>query len=439
LRCSRRVHAVYADGALGLKRMANMLAGASLHEAPGRQNLVSVGDLVHDFNALRNVLQITWNWESAQNDFTRVNLLIDAASVTIHKQADPLKLKFRGLHGSIHSSTILAQRFDALRDRYTGPPLARRHGAAEPEQPGGRRRRPGEAAGRAGLRREHGLDRSFEIQNIAIDWVTGAVGLKLFASSQAPGAIPATADAVVLPDAWYSSQGTSLASVVTITGSNPGHVTAGGTLTGTSDLNAAGSIFYYPGDLVVDPASRSTSSTTCNCGSAASLQNNGTFNGVGNGPAGAAATGSPGSAFDFNPGTVAASASPRRAADCTPRLGIPRGEQHEVPRRLRGGRCAGRLFRFAGRRRHDGDGHHGIVVRRPAGQRRRSLAFRKRTSPAPETCTRPSSAPATARASRCRRFPALAAATGCSSCRGIRSPHRTPPRRHCRRRRRSGS
>jgi hypothetical protein len=47
-------------------------------------NLVSVGDLVHDFNALRNVLQITWNWESAQNDFTRVNLLIDAASVTIH-------------------------------------------------------------------------------------------------------------------------------------------------------------------------------------------------------------------------------------------------------------------------------------------------------------------------------------------------------------------
>lgn len=295
---------VYADGALGLKRMANMLAGAAYVKLLDGTNLVSVDDLVHDFNALRNVLQVTWNWESAQKDFTRVNLLIDAASVTIHKQADPLKLKFRGLHGSIHSSTILAQRFDALRDRYTGPPL--RLGATV--LPSLNSLEVGDVVrvkppGVRDFVANTDLDRSFEIQNIAINWVTGAIGLKLFASSQAPGAIPATADAVVLPDAWYSSQGASLASVVTITGSNPGHVTAGGTLTGTGDLNAAGSIFYYPGDLVVDPGVTINVANNVQLRVKGFLQVNGTITGRGNGIAGAAAGGTA-SLFDYNPGTA---------------------------------------------------------------------------------------------------------------------------------------
>lgn len=275
---------VYADGSLGLRRMANVLAGASYVSVLDSSNLVAVDELVHDFDSLHNVLQITWNWETARDAFTRVNLLVDAASVTIHGKSDPLKLKFRGLHGSRHSSTILAQLFDSLRDRYTGPPL--RVGAEvlpslnTLEVGDVVRLRP---PGVRDFVANGDLDRSFEIQNIAIDWVTGDLRLKLFGSSQAPGALPATADATVLSDAWYTSTGTALSSVVTITGSNPGHVTAGGTL--------ASGVYYYSGDLVIDPGVTINFSGTPQLRIKGFLQNNGTLSGVGGGQA---AGGTPG-------------------------------------------------------------------------------------------------------------------------------------------------
>lgn len=304
---------VYADGSLGLRRMSNILAGSAYVKLLDDSNLVEVGDLVHDFNALHNVLQVSWNYDSAQNDFTRVNLLIDAGSVSTHGKSDPLKLKFRGLNGSIHSSAILAQRFDALRDRYSGPPL-RVDASVVPSlntlevgdivrlQPPGMRDFVANGT----------LDRSFEIQNISIDWVTGEQELKLFASSQAPGAIPPTADATVISDAWYSSTGTALSSVVTITGSNPGHVTAGGTLTGTTDMSAAGSVFYYPGDLVIDAGVTINVVNNAQLRVKGFLQNNGTINARGNGRAGGAKlTDLAGfystlvsHAADFNPGTA---------------------------------------------------------------------------------------------------------------------------------------
>lgn len=285
---------VYADGALGLKRMSNMLAGAAYVKLLDNSNIVSIGDLVHDFNALHNVLQISWNWEQSQKDFTRVNLLVDASSVSTHGRSDPLKLKFRGLHGSIHSSTILAQRFDSIRDRYTGPPQrvpvnvvpslnTLEVGDVVRLKPSGVRDFVVAGGG--------SLDRSFEVQKISIDWITGNLKLDLFASSQAPGAIAATSDATVLSDAWYSSQGTLLSSVLTITGSNPGHVTANGTLTGAADMNAAGSIFYYPGDLVIDAGITVNVVNNVQLRVKGFFQNNGTVNGVGNGTAGGGAAG----------------------------------------------------------------------------------------------------------------------------------------------------
>lgn len=296
---------VYSDGALGLKRMTNMLAGSSYVKLLDNSNLVNVGDLIHDFDALRNVLQISWNWEPVQKDFTRVNLLVDAGSITVHGKADPLKLKFRGLHGSIHSSTILAQRFDSIRDRYTGPPQRigvdlvpslniLEVGDVVRLKPAGVRDFvvPGGGA----------LDRSFEIQNISIDWISGKLSTKLFGSSQAPGAMAATSDATVLSDAWYTSQGTILSSVLTITGSNPGHVTANGTLTGAANLTASASIFYYAGDLVIDPGVTVNLVNNVQLRVRGFFQNNGTINGKGNGLVGAAAVVTPINDFHYNAG-----------------------------------------------------------------------------------------------------------------------------------------
>lgn len=298
---------VYSDGALGLKRMANVLAGAAYSKMLDKTNLVSVGELIHDFTALHNVLQVNWNWEESSREFTRINLLIDQDSITVHQKADPMKYKFRGLHGSRHSSVILAQRFDTIRDRYTGPPL-RVQVSALPSlnvmevgdvvrlRPEGTRDFVVSGGG--------DLDRSFEIQNVAIDWVTGAVTFELFASSQAPGAIALSADTHVLTDAWYVSEGTDLASVLTIAGTNPGHVTASGTLTGTADLNAAGSIFYFNGDLVIDPGVTINIVNNVQLRIKGFLQNNGSFNGVGNGIAGATAVAVPANDTDYNSGTA---------------------------------------------------------------------------------------------------------------------------------------
>ena len=281
---------VYADGALGLRRMAGVLAGSSYVAHLDESNVVSAGNLVHDFDALRNVLQVSWNWEPAREEFTRINLLIDASSVTIHGKADPLKLKFRGLHGSRHSSIMLAQRFDSLRDRYTGPPLRIEVQALQSlntlEVGDVVRLR---LQGTRDFVANAPLDRSFEIQNIATDWVTGNLNLRLFGSSQAPGVIAPSADATVLSQAWYVSQGTALSSVVTITGSAPGHVTVGGTLTGNVDMNAAGAIYYYDGDLVIDAGVTLTIENNVQLRVKGFLTNNGTIDGIGGGHPGAVA------------------------------------------------------------------------------------------------------------------------------------------------------
>ena len=298
---------VYADGALGLKRMANVLAGASYVRLLDDSNLVSVGDLVDDFDALHNVIRIEWNWEQAIKDFTRPNLLIDTSSIAVHKKGTQLNLKFRLLHGSRHSPVILAQRFDSIRDRYTGPPLR----IPVSVVPSLNNLEVGEVvrlrpAGVRDITVTGGgpLDRSFEIQNVAIDWITGEVGLKLFGSSRAPDAIAATADATVLTQAWYTGTGTALSSVLTITGSNPGHVTVGGTLTGNADMNAAGAIFYYDGDLQIDAGVTVNLVNNVQLRVRGFVQNNALINGKGNGLAGAAAVGAPTSEFDSNPGTA---------------------------------------------------------------------------------------------------------------------------------------
>lgn len=296
---------VYADGALGLKRMSNILSGAGYVQLLDESNVVSHGELTHDFTALHNIIQIEWNWEPAHEDFTRVNLLADSDSIIIHGRADTLKLAFRGLHGSLHSSTMLSQRFDALRDRFTGPPLK----LSAQVLPSLNTLEVGDVV-RVRLLNVRDfvandfLDRSFEVQNISIDWITGNVGLKLFASSRAPKESSATSDATVISNAWYASEGTALSSVLTISGSNPGHVTASGTLNGTTDMNAAGSIFYYEGDLVIDPGVTINITGNVQLRIRGVLQNNGTISGVGGGIAGAAAVSPATSNTHHNLGTV---------------------------------------------------------------------------------------------------------------------------------------
>jgi hypothetical protein len=292
---------VYADGALGLRRMPNLSVGAAYSGQIDGTNVVTHGELKHDFKALHNIFQIEWNYEPIQKTTTRKNRLIDADSIVVHRQAEPLELKFLGLHGSRHTAVALATRFDAMRDAYAGPPLrldATLHLGQNAIEVGDVLRakmdwvRDFTAAGT--------LDRSFAVHQVSVKWDEG-VSVKLFASSRTAAPLAATADATVLSDAWYLSQGSELSTVLTITGSAPGHVSANGTLAGGADMNAAASIFYYDGDLVIDAGVTVTLTGNVALRVKGFLTINGTLNARGGGYAGAV---SPGAVLAFNSGTA---------------------------------------------------------------------------------------------------------------------------------------
>ena len=298
---------VYGDGALGLKRMASVLAGAGYVKQLDESNIISHGELTHDFRALHNVMQIDWNYEPQKEETTRTNILIDSDSIGIYGKADLYKLKFLGLHGSRHTSVMLARRFDALRDRYSGPPLRVQVNCL----PSLNTIEVGDVV-RVKLDdvRDYvtnaSLDRSFEVQNVSINWITGEVSLRLFASSRAAKGLAASSDATAIGDGWYTSAGTALSSVLTITGSNPGHVSANGTLTGGSDLNASGSIFYYAGDLVIDSGVTVALLNNVQLRIKGHLTINGKLDGKGGGHAGAVAPNPPTSPEHHTDGTIGA-------------------------------------------------------------------------------------------------------------------------------------
>lgn len=287
---------IYTDGAIGFRRMSRILAGAPDSGTLDETNVVSWGALQHDYDSVHNVFEISWNWEPLRNDFSRKTDLIDIGSAAIYKGAPVLRLAFRLLHGSRHSAAMISQRFDALRDRFTGPPqrltLNGLHRLNAIEVGDVRRVRLQDVRDFAAVGGGGPIDRAFEVQNISVDWVTGALSLKLFASSRAPGPLAPTTDTSVLTHAWYISEGVALSSVLTITGSGPGHISANGNLAGDDAMisTGTGAIYYYSGDLQLDAGKVVTVNKNVWLRIEGNFQINGTIDGVGRGYAGAPAT-----------------------------------------------------------------------------------------------------------------------------------------------------
>lgn len=300
---------VYADGSLGFKRMSNVLAGAAYTTLLDESNVVSWGPLVHDYDSVHNIFEINWNWEPSPSEFTRKTDLVEFASALLYPDAPVTKLNFRLLNGRRHTSSTIALRFDALRDRYSGPPqritVNGLHRLNQLEVGEVVRLRLANVRDFAAPNGHGPIDRSFEVQNISVNWMTGQLSVQLFATSRQAGPLAPTADATVLTHAWYISEGTALSSVVTITGSNPGHITGGPyNLTGHASLLNAAAIYYYSGDLQQDPGVDITVNDNVWLRIEGFFQENGTISGRGRGINGAAAPLSPGSISDYAPGTI---------------------------------------------------------------------------------------------------------------------------------------
>jgi hypothetical protein len=267
------------NGAIGLKRMTNVLSDASYIRKLDEKNIRKAGKLTHAMKDVLNNLEIRWNYDPLLEKYTRKNILIAADSVNIYGLSKPRTLTFRGLHGSIHTSTTIAKRFDGLRDRYAGPPLRITAQAKHATNAL-------EVGDVVKLKLENtqdfhvggSIDRSFEIQNVKIDWQTGKTSFALFGSSLQADAISHTTAATVIADAWYISEGTELSTVLTIVADA---VTVNGNLT-------AG-IYYYDGDLTINAGVDVTFNGQVDLRIKGNLTINGSLDGKGRGQTGATA------------------------------------------------------------------------------------------------------------------------------------------------------
>jgi hypothetical protein len=241
---------VYADGALGLRRMAAITQDAAPVMTLTEREIVTLGQLQHDFSSIHNRFRIDWSWNGER--FARSTVFIDGDSVAAHGEAPIETYEFRGVVSGRHTDSMVMQRLDAIRDRYAEPPQrisVTVFGSLDALEVGDVVR-----LNVANLRDFAGssatIDRAFEIQQKRPDYVRGTVVLDLFGSTLRPSARPPTSGAVTpLPDAFYNSAGVALSTLVSMTGNT---VNAGTyAINGATTLGATGSIVYHLGDLTI--------------------------------------------------------------------------------------------------------------------------------------------------------------------------------------------
>jgi len=244
---------VGADGKLYLRRMTGIINSADYVAELNPDNAITHGDAVYDLSKIRNKFDIRWSYVEFPGEseprYLRRNFLSDATSIAIHGQSKPIQFEFKGLHNERHTFTTLINRFDALRDRYAGPPmmmsLQLMPSMNDVEVGDIVRLRFPNVRDYAGAST---LDRSAEIQRVRIDQKSGRVSVDVFGSTLKADPI-ADSDAGAaseLPDGWYDSEGTELtAAGLSIAG---GILQASGALAGGTTTRT---IFYYLGDLTI--------------------------------------------------------------------------------------------------------------------------------------------------------------------------------------------
>ena len=244
-----------ADGALKLKRITGVLSSAVGIAVLDPSNIVSHSDLDYVTGDIFNKVVIDWGYSHLEEKFIRSNILIDQSSIDIWGETtEPKFLEMRGLTGNRHSDEDLERMFSAFRDRYAGPPLeinvvclpSIAHlevgDVVELQHPNIR-----------DFLTNAAIDRSFEVQQVNIDWQTGKVSYRLYASSQKASTIPVTPVDNIVSSTAYTSEGTDLTTVLTINVvGDLGRIQANGSLTGDPDMTDGNAIYYYNGDLQLD-------------------------------------------------------------------------------------------------------------------------------------------------------------------------------------------
>ncbi len=276
---------IYADGALGLRRMTKVLSGSAYVKELNHSNVVSFGALQHDMRAVLNVFQIQWNHDNTSDKTTRTTVLLDPDSITVHGIAATKNITLKGLSGNIHTEETLFSMFNGLRDRYAAPPLRLKVVTL----PSLNNLEVGDIVNvnLNGIRDFNGaltpLNRPFEIQNTTINWIGGLCSFDLFASAQNAGVLTPISISTVLSNAFYRASGTNLAvllrgSLTVIRG--VAHLISNVTLVGGT---SSARIYYYDAPLQINNNVTLTITGNVELRVRGHLRVNGLIDGVGRG------------------------------------------------------------------------------------------------------------------------------------------------------------
>ncbi len=265
---------VLSDGKLGLRRFTPALATAAHLVTLNESNVVKHTSLKHSMRAVFNRIVLNWSWIAGE--FRRQTIKLDTDSIAKHGEA-PIKVyNFRGLSSNIATQSVLTQRFDAIRDRFSAPPLSIGVDVSKSLD----RMELGDVClvqlpnvRDMAAASVNAIDRAFEIRQIRED----RKRLTFALSGSSAESLPVAPSVNALADGFYDSEGTELSTVVPITGG----VTDAGTTTVVGGPLLASSVFYFIGNLTI------AATTTLNLDDNVQLRVRGflTVNGVLNGNA----------------------------------------------------------------------------------------------------------------------------------------------------------
>jgi hypothetical protein len=273
------------SGQISLRRVARITATQGYVAELNSDNVVSHGPLRYDLSAVRNKYQVRYNYDG--EEFTRSMAVVDAGSIARNGESETSTLEFRSLTTERHTERLIRARLEAMGDRYADPPI-RLQTRCTPnmtwlEIGDTVRVRLSSVQNHVSIGTGT-LDQTFEVQSTTINWTTGEVTLELFASGRLieRGGTNELPDSV-LADSWYTSTGTNISGLTGYVAGSPARLTADVTLTGTSDINDAGSIWYHAGDLQIDAGVTVTIQNQAQLRVRGFFTNAGTIDGAGRG------------------------------------------------------------------------------------------------------------------------------------------------------------
>ena len=284
------------NGRIGLQRLTPIITEATPVLTVDADLVASYSPVRYLMNQVRNIVSVDWNRHPVKDVYTRATQVIDSDSVSQIQDAKEVRVQFQGIASNRQTDQAVQSIIDKYRDRLGSPPIRMDvtclYFAATLELGDIVRvkipyvRDYTSGATQSGAQIE--LDRTFEIRRSSVDHRTGRVTLSLGATSRTSRPLPIPELQPVVSDAWYSSQGTDLNTVMPIViDGQGGFKTQPGSwnLTGSADGKQA--IYYFAdGDLTIDPGTVLTWDKTVSLHVRGFLQWDGVGSAAGDGRAG---------------------------------------------------------------------------------------------------------------------------------------------------------